>query len=70
MSRNDRALVQPRIATFENVPDLLASRHCHAIGEILASFTSNEYNVRWKVVPFVELGLPQLRERLIVIAAR
>lgn len=62
--------VRPRIVTFETVPGLLDFRHAETIGTVVDSFTSLGYSIRWKIVHFAELGLPQLRQRLFVIASR
>lgn len=59
-----------RIATLESVPGLLDFRHAETIGAVVDSFTSLGYSIRWKIVHFAELGLPQLRDRLFVIASR
>jgi DNA (cytosine-5)-methyltransferase 1 len=62
--------VRPRIVTFETVPGLLDIRYAETIDTVVDSFTSLGYSIRWKIVHFAELSLPQLRQRLFVIASQ
>ena len=62
-------VIKPRVVTFENVPGLLL-RHKNWFNLVLRSFTSSGYSVRWKLVQCAEHGVPQMRRRLFLIAAR
>lgn len=62
--------VRPRIVTIETVPGLLEFRHAETIGTVVDSFTSLGYSIRWKIINFEDLGLPQFRHRLFLIASR
>ena len=62
-------VIKPRVVTFENVPGLML-RHKSWFDLVLRSFTSSGYSVRWKLVQCAEHGVPQIRKRLFIIAAR
>ena len=59
---------RPRIVTVENTFGLERS-HLDYMNSMILQFTSVEYNVGWKVVNLKDYGLPQSRQRLIVIAS-
>ena len=62
---------RPRFAVFENVPGLLRTVHGRAFyGALLAGFRALEYTVAEHLVDAADFGVPQHRERAIVIAAR
>ena len=64
--------LKPRIATLESVQGLLDSKReiVEDRATILESFKSLGYIVRSKMIDCAELGLPQYRRRLFLIACR
>ena len=57
---------------FENVKGLTVGGHRKFLDEVIAEFASMGYTVRlpWKVLNAAEFGVPQRRERLILMGAR
>ena len=57
---------------FENVKGLTIGRHRFFLEELIAAFESAGYRVRkpWAVLDAAEYGVPQHRERLILMGAR
>jgi DNA (cytosine-5)-methyltransferase 1 len=57
--------VRPDLVTMENVPEL--SKH-----PVFAKFlaTLHGYHVDWKIVECEEIGIPQTRSRLVLVASR
>lgn len=67
-------LGRPRIATLEQTSGLMSlghagGRHSEHWGNMIEQFTSRGYSVAWKIIDLAELGLPQHRKRLIMIAS-
>lgn len=67
-------VARPRIATLEQTSNLMSSgqvggRHSEHWGNLIEQFTSRGYSVAWKIINLAELGLPQARRRLIMIAS-
>ncbi len=63
----------PKAFVMENVKGLLSMQHGDVIRTIVDAFTHagrEGYNVRFKVLKSVEYGVPQLRERVIIIGIR
>ena len=61
--------VKPRIVTLEETDRLLSHRP-DIFATIVESFTSIGYQIRWNVIKMLKYGLPQNRQRLIMIASR
>ena len=61
--------ILPEFVTMENVPGL-ASRGKAVFDQFLAILTENEYHVDWKIINCCEYGVPQSRERLVLLASR
>lgn len=57
---------------FENVKGLTVGRHTSFLSELVAAFDAAGYNVRlpWKVLNASYYGVPQSRERLILLGAK
>ncbi len=57
---------------FENVKGLTVGRHRRFLNEIIEEFGKHGYDVRdpWKVLNAATLGVPQSRERLILLGAK
>lgn len=61
-------VVQPRFCFLENVPGLLRKSHGY-FGTILRDLAESGYDVRWCVLSAAELGAPQRRNRLWIVAS-
>jgi DNA (cytosine-5)-methyltransferase 1 len=61
--------LKPKLFLFENVRGLLMRRNRHYFDQQLAR-VSRDYVVEWRVLNAVDYGVPQRRERLIVIGVR
>lgn len=61
---------QPRIIFMENARELLRGRFSHHFGRLRESLESMGYGVRGDVHMLTRFGLPQQRERSVVLAAR
>ena len=59
---------KPRIVTLENTAGLL-QRWPEYFHRFIALFTAREYSVRWGILDMANYGVPQRRQRLIVIAS-
>ncbi len=64
--------LRPSYFVFENVKGLTFGKHRLFLEELIRAFDESGYQVRlpWKVVDVAEFGVPQHRERLIIIGAR
>ncbi len=64
--------LQPSYFVFENVKGLTLGKHRLFLEELIRAFEESGYRVRlpWKVVDVAEFGVPQHRERLIIMGAR
>lgn len=61
--------VKPRIVTMENTEGLNDSKHNEAREYIFQQFDNAGYSYDWKVIDLRNFGIPQHRERLILIGA-
>jgi len=59
--------LQPKFFLAENVSGILFSRHSAAVDEILRSFTQLGYNVSFGLLNANFYGVPQDRERVIIV---
>jgi DNA (cytosine-5)-methyltransferase 1 len=66
------AELKPSYFVFENVKGLTVGRHRGFLEELIEAFDRCGYRVRlpWKVLDAAEFGVPQHRERLILMGAR
>jgi DNA (cytosine-5)-methyltransferase 1 len=64
--------LQPSYFVFENVKGLTLGKHRLFLEELIRAFEDSGYRVRlpWKVVDVAEFGVPQHRERLIIMGSR
>jgi DNA (cytosine-5)-methyltransferase 1 len=64
--------LKPRCFVFENVKGLTVGRHREFLDELIAAFASGGYEIRlpWKVLNASSFGVPQDRERLILMGTR
>ena len=61
---------QPKIFVAENVKGLLSANNGKAIEQITSDFSKEGYKIFPNVVNFADYGVPQFRERLIIIGIR
>lgn len=61
---------QPKYIVLENVVGLATHNSGSTIGNITDTFRSLGYEVDWKILNAAHFGIPQKRERLILIGAR
>jgi len=66
------AALDARTFVFENVKGLTIGRHREFLDELVEAFDREGYRVRlpWQVLDAAEYGVPQHRERLILIGAK
>lgn len=64
--------LKPKFVVFENVKGLTVGRHREFLRELIEALEGCGYKVRapWKVLDAADYGVPQHRERLILIGAR
>lgn len=61
------AHVKPKIFVAENVKGLLMKPHAKALHQVLADFKALGYNVSYQLYHAVDYGVPQTRERVIIV---
>ncbi len=64
--------LRPAYFVFENVRGLTLGKHRFFLDELIDAFSASDYRVRlpWKVFDVADYGVPQHRERLILMGAR
>lgn len=63
-------LGNPKYILLENVRGLLSSNGGEDFRRVVALFEGLGYHVRWRVLKAVDYGIPQLRQRLFIVANR
>lgn len=58
---------QPRLFVFENVKGLLSHKDGQTFGTIISTLDELGYDVQWQVLNSKNFGVPQNRERVIII---
>jgi len=61
------ALVKPKLFVAENVKGLLMRHHANALDQVLTDFKTLGYNVSYKLYHAADYGVPQTRERVIIV---
>lgn len=61
------ALVKPRVFVAENVKGLLMKPHAAALHKVLTDFKALGYNVSYQLYHAADFGVPQTRERVIIV---
>lgn len=61
---------QPKAFICENVKGLMTLKHGEIIKKIMTEFSEVGYNVKYQLVKAVEYGVPQRRERVIIVGIR
>jgi len=63
-------LKKPILFVAENVKGLLSANKGDAIKKIISDFKNLGYHVNYKLIKFVEYGIPQKRERVVIVGIR
>lgn len=61
---------KPIVFVAENVKGLLSANNGQAIKQIIKDFKKVGYHVHWKLINFADYGVPQKRERVIIVGIR
>jgi DNA (cytosine-5)-methyltransferase 1 len=61
---------RPKIVVLENVVGLLTHRNGETLERLLEAFSFLKYRVDWRILNAASFGVPQKRERFIMIASR
>ena len=61
---------RPKVVVLENVVGLVTHDSGRTLDALLTAFTSLRYNVDWRILNAASFGVPQKRERFIMLAAR
>lgn len=62
--------LRPKIFIAENVKALLLSRHALSLKKVVEDFSSLGYNVSFHLYDAADYGVPQTRERVIIVGIR
>ncbi|EKD14577.1 uncharacterized protein L3040_000099 [Drepanopeziza brunnea f. sp. 'multigermtubi'] len=62
-------VARARIVTLEQTFGIACSRFRFYFNALIQMFTTHDFSVRWAIVPLAQWGLPQRRQRLIIIAS-
>lgn len=62
--------LRPKIFVAENVKSLLMERHAKDLQKILADFSALGYDVTYNLYKAADYGVPQLRERVMIVGTR
>ena len=60
---------KPTWVIFENVRGIISEKHKHVFHEFVNNLESIGYYVNWKLTDCIEYGIPQKRERVIIVAS-
>lgn len=63
-------IMKPKVAIIENVKGILSSHNGEIMKEILISFENHGYKADYKLLDASDYGVPQARQRVIIIANR
>ncbi len=61
---------QPKFFLVENVSGIISSRHKNSFNEFLKEFAECGYEISWKLVNANDYGVPEDRERVIIVGFR
>lgn len=60
----------PRMLIMENVPGMVSSTKGHVIREVCKEFADCGYSISWNILDAANYGVPQYRQRVILIGKR
>lgn len=58
---------KPKVFVAENVKGLLMKHHADALQQVLSDFSELGYELRWQLYNAADYGVPQTRERVIIV---
>ena len=61
---------RPKVVVLENVVGLLTHRDGETVERVLEAFARLKYRVDWRILNAASFGVPQKRERFVMIASR
>lgn len=61
---------RPKAFVFENVKGMVSKKHKAYFDELIKSFEETGYKVKYQVINAYHWGVPQLRERLLIVGIR
>lgn len=61
---------RPKVFVAENVKALLMKRHSSSLERVISDFTDLGYNVSYHLYNAADYGVPQIRERVIIVGIR
>lgn len=62
--------IRPKIFIAENVKALLMKRHESSLNQVIKDFSELGYRVSYKLYNAADYGVPQIRERVIIVGVR
>lgn len=62
--------INPKVFLFENVKGLLSMQNGELLSTIISLFESLDYKVSYKTLNSADYGVPQIRERVIIIGTK
>lgn len=62
--------IKPKVFLFENVKGLLSMQKGELLKTIISLFESLGYEVKFKILNSADFGIPQIRERVIIIGTK
>lgn len=62
--------VRPKIFVAENVKALLMKRHASSLERVINDFSAIGYNISYHLYNAADYGVPQIRERVIIVGTR
>ncbi len=62
--------VRPKVFVAENVKALLMKRHVSSLERVISDFSALGYNISYHLYNAADYGVPQIRERVIIIGVR
>lgn len=63
-------MVRPKIFVAENVKALLMKRHASSLERVINDFSAIGYNISYHLYNAADYGVPQIRERVIIVGTR
>ena len=62
--------IQPKVFIAENVKALLMNRHASSLERVINDFSEIGYNISYHLYNAADYGVPQIRERVIIVGIR
>lgn len=62
--------LKPKIIVMENVKGILTMKHGEYLSSVISVLKDSGYNVDYKLINMADYGVPQIRERVIIIGNR